>query len=61
MWPLLSQLGGCNGIQLFVHRFPLAVAGQSDGHTMVEVVTTPGFYCNSGRVSEVERNERQSD
>lgn len=26
------------------------------GHAVVEVVTTPGFYSNSGRVSEVERN-----
>lgn len=31
------------------------------GHAVVKVVTTPGFYSNSGRVSEVERNERQSD
>lgn len=31
------------------------------GQAVVEVVTAPGFYSNSGGVSEVERNERESD
>lgn len=30
------------------------------GQAVVEVVTTAGFYSNSGRISEVERNERES-
>ena len=49
-----------------LYKFALAGAGGGfdctcSCHAVVEVVTTPGFYSNSGRVSEVERNERKSE
>lgn len=43
--------------------FPLKEQSEEDltVHGLAVVVAAPGFYNNSGRVDEVERNDRESD